>query len=265
MHRLILGFIAIALSITAAIAAGDGQAVGVNPSAKAGGTTLVVGADINVGDRVTTGNSGQVQILFSDQTKLVVGPSSSLLIEKYLLRGNGTADKLAVKALGGTFRFITGRSPKSAYQINTPTAAIAIRGTKFDFMVGGGQTLVMLYEGALTVCSGRSKCVDLSSRCQLAQVGGGAAKLFLRNDSARLPLASTFRYARFQTSLLSNFRISGAGNCLNIQSDQNAQSLVKDSGGYVDSGSGNQSTPTQNDPTTSTPPSTGSSFPTTTP
>ncbi|MEO5808302.1 FecR domain-containing protein [Devosia sp.] len=218
------------MAITAAIGAGgDGTAVGVDPDASSGSRTLVVGDDISVGDRVVTGRSGQVQILFSDQTRLVVGPSSSLLIEQYLMRNDGSAEKLAIKALGGTFRFITGHSAKSAYQINTPTAAIAIRGTKFDFLVTGDQTLVMLYEGALTACAPGGKCVALNKRCELSQTSRSIARLYLRPDPERIPLSQNFLYARFQTRLLRDFRITGAGNCVVQQVEVQPQSLVHSS------------------------------------
>ena len=85
-----------------AFAAKEGQAVGVDPDAMAQGAsgdrTLVVGADISVGERVVTGRAGQVQIIFADQTRLVVGPGSDLLIVAYLMRNSGTADRLAISS-----------------------------------------------------------------------------------------------------------------------------------------------------------------------
>ena len=57
-----------------------GKAVGVNPSAQnivANTTrTLKVGSEVAMGDKIVTGPSGQVQLVFNDDTHLVVGPSS---------------------------------------------------------------------------------------------------------------------------------------------------------------------------------------------
>jgi len=135
-----------------AVAAAEGTAVGVDPDAVArrgsADRTLVVGADISVGERIVTGPSGRVQVLFADQTRLVVGPGSALLIESYLMNGD-TADKFAINALAGTFRFISGNSPKSAYSIETPTAAIAVRGTKFDVSVAGDLAWIFAEGNAL--------------------------------------------------------------------------------------------------------------------
>src|SRR5687768_10914002 len=86
-----------------ALAAAAGSALGVDPAADAAlnneTRTLVVGSDIFIGDLVQTGPRGQVQIMFADNTELVVGPSSALLIEDYLLRNDGSAGKLAVDML----------------------------------------------------------------------------------------------------------------------------------------------------------------------
>jgi hypothetical protein len=217
----ILASLALVLALSnpsATLGAAEGTAVGVNPDAVArinrADRTLVVGADLSVGETVMTGPRGQVQIVFHDQTRLVVGPGSSLMIETYLLRGGNTAEKLTVNALAGTFRFISGRSPKSAYQIRTPTAAIGVRGTKFDIVVARGSTRVMLYEGALQICGGGQDCEQVTERCELGAAGSGGTRLYTRNDPDRLPLAADFYYARFQTPLISGFRVSGAAQCL---------------------------------------------------
>ncbi|PXA98887.1 hypothetical protein DMC47_05905 [Nostoc sp. 3335mG] len=217
MRRFLLGFV---LALCAGLAGpawpADGKAVGVDPDAVArlSGTDriLEVGADISLGEQVVTGPSGQVQVVFSDGTRLVVGPGSALLIESYLFNGN-TADKFAINALAGSFRFISGNSPKSAYSIRTPTASIAIRGTKFDFNVTRRRTDVLLYEGAVQLCAAGGDCAELVARCHLGSVDAGSASLLLPADPDHLPLSQQFRYARFQVPLLSDFRIAGATRC----------------------------------------------------
>ena len=79
--------------LSPAFAAGEGTAVGVNPDAMSrlgiDEKVLVVGADVSVGEKIITGPTGHVQLLFDDQTRLVVGPRSTLEIETYLLNGSG--------------------------------------------------------------------------------------------------------------------------------------------------------------------------------
>lgn len=208
----------LAASAPAALGAGEGTAVGVKPDAvarlNAQDRILEVGTDVSVGERIVTGPSGQVQIVFADDTRLVVGPGSSLVIETYLLASSNVAQKLTINALGGSFRFITGNSPKPAYSINTPTAAIAVRGTKFDFIVGSRGTGVMLYDGALQLCSPGANCVELAERCELGTAAGDGAELIARANPEHSPLTLQFRYARFQSPLLSDFRVSGASRCV---------------------------------------------------
>lgn len=200
-----------------AFAANEGTAVGVNPDAVAQINStdriLEVGADVSVGEMIVTGPKGQVQVVFDDNTRLVVGPRSALLIETYLMASSNTAQNLTINALAGSFRFITGNSPKPAYSIKTPTASIAVRGTEFDIIAEPGNTKVMLYEGALQICNPSGACQEVMRRCEVAMSRPDAVNLFVRNDPQRLPLSLEFRYARFQSPLLAPFHVSGAATC----------------------------------------------------
>lgn len=221
MKQMLLKYLlAMLLTATAplAFAANEGTAVGVRPDAVAqinsADRILKVGADVSVGELIITGTVGQVQIVFDDNTRVVVGPRSTLLIEAYLMASSNIAQQLTINALGGSFRFITGNSPKPAYSIKTPTAAIAVRGTEFDFVVAPRSTKVMLYDGALQVCSTGGACEQLTQSCEVALVTRSAADRFLRNNPARAPLSQEFRYAQFQSALLAPFRVNMPSRCV---------------------------------------------------
>jgi hypothetical protein len=96
---------------------------------------LLDGAPVAMGDLVQTGPRGQAQLQFEDDTRIVIGPNSNLVTESALFRADGTAERLAINALRGSFRFISGQSASTAYSIRTPTATLAVRGTTFDFTV----------------------------------------------------------------------------------------------------------------------------------
>ncbi|MEO8685396.1 MAG: FecR family protein [Devosia sp.] len=250
MRNLILAGLMLGLGAVMAptFASNEGTAVGVDPQAVARINTddrvLTVGDGISVGETLVTGPRGQVQIIFADDTHMVVGPNSALLIEKYLMRNDGTAEKLAVNALAGSFRFITGHSPKPAYQINTPTAAIAVRGTEFDILVLPNETRVMLYKGALQLCSS-GDCAQVTARCEVGVASSGQALLYTSKDPGRPPLAEEFRYARFQSVLMSPFRVTGASQCLQNASAPSSEQQSSES-----------NSPTNNSPPTTPPPST---------
>jgi hypothetical protein len=59
------------------------------PSASGPGGDRKLGANAAVfeNDKVTVGSSGNAQIILNDGTKLVVGPSSSLLLDKFVMKG----------------------------------------------------------------------------------------------------------------------------------------------------------------------------------
>lgn len=96
---------------------------------------LQQGQSVSLGDVITTGATGQVQLLFRDDTKIAIGANSELVIETILFDSPDTASNFTVNAVQGAFRFFSGKSEKSAYAIRTPKATMGIRGTVFDFTV----------------------------------------------------------------------------------------------------------------------------------
>jgi hypothetical protein len=204
-----------------AFADAAGVAKGVDPQADAlskGQTkTLVVGSDIFIGDKLTTGPEGLVQIVFADNTKLAVGPNSSLLIEDYLVRNNGSAGKFAVDMLGGSFRFITGTGPKSAYEITTPTGTIGVRGTIFDVFVDliTGQTWVMMYRGVTSLTNEDTKL--LNGLCHVGTIDLDETAIIGHadgiNGEERDDFKEHFIFSINQSQLLPEFRVPSATEC----------------------------------------------------
>ena len=146
----------------------SGVAVAVVQQAEANGRVLRQDAPVFSGDAIVTGPIGQAQVKFRDNTKLVVGPNSRLVIDAFIYSGNNTARKLSINALKGAFRFISGNSRHDAYNITTPTATIGVRGTQIDVNVSKG---VVIYSGAAEVCrrgSGSRNCVTIRGGCSLA-------------------------------------------------------------------------------------------------
>lgn len=228
MFKLVAGIAAfVLLAGTAGANAASGTAMGVDPAAEArlrGDTrTLVVGADVFIGDRIVTGPSGQVQILFDDRTELVVGPRSALVIEDYLLRDNGSAGRLAINALSGTFRFVTGTAPKDRYLITTPAGTIGVRGTSLDLYVAQAIHYLLQHHGATINCPlgvpiGHPSCVVADDECEYVVVQSSGAELVGHTDEItgeeRERLKGWFPYsAGEQRNLLRQFRISNAERC----------------------------------------------------
>ncbi|VAW00835.1 hypothetical protein MNBD_ALPHA08-661 [hydrothermal vent metagenome] len=200
------------LSVPAFAKSHAGKAVAVAGSATSSGQqgkrTLSTGSSVFQGDTITTGFTGRVQLLFSDNAKLVVGPRSRVKIDNYVLGRGKTVSSFAIQAARGTFRFISGNSKKSAYKISIKTATIGIRGTSFDF-ANAGRTKVVLYTGSVQVCIGGS-CQTLRNKCDLAQEAGD--RIIKATTAQLVPNAYrlTFPYIRGESSLLPAFRVNAA-------------------------------------------------------
>lgn len=107
---------------------------------------IVKGTEIKTNDKVETKN-GKVKIVFKDDTNVTVTESSSLVIDDFVYDPKSGAGKLGLKAAAGTVRYVSGsiaKDPKNV-KINTPTAAIAVRGTDFVMAVAEtGASMIML-------------------------------------------------------------------------------------------------------------------------
>ncbi len=177
----------------------------------------MVGTDISIGDTVITDARGIVQIRFLDNTELVVGPRSALVIKDFLLREDKSQGKMVLDALAGTFRFVTGIGPKDQYQINTPTGTLGVRGTAFDFYVEPLLTTVLAYEGEVIMCAEAASCATLKAACEVGQTDQGSSKVLGIGRSAEgidaRYFRRAFRFALSQSGLLPDFRIANARRC----------------------------------------------------
>lgn len=192
-----------------AVVAVQGRPTAAGPS---GSRPLSAGSDVFEGDTVTVGD-GNAQLQLDDGTKIVVGPSSRLVLQAYLRRNATSASKISVKALRGTFRFITGKSPKSAYNINTSNATIGIRGTGFDFRVNS-RTLLAVLEGAVRLRGRNGQAVNTKSGCGVAEAGPGGTKARELSGQAKTnALQNELPFITNQSSLRASFHLP-IKNCL---------------------------------------------------
>jgi hypothetical protein len=176
-------------------------------SGPGGARELERGSQLFEGDTIKASNGGNVQVVLNDGTRLVVGPASQLVLETYLLRNEKTASKVAVKALRGYFRFITGNSPKSAYSIKTANATVGIRGTGFDLRVRN-LTLAAVLIGGISLRGENQKAVNVPAGCGVAEAGRGStdAKVFEGRAKANR-LQQDFIFVLNQGSLLPPFQL----------------------------------------------------------
>jgi ferric-dicitrate binding protein FerR (iron transport regulator) len=195
----------------------SGTVVAVVPASEASGSAgrrmLVISGPVFQGDVISTAGAGEAQIRLDDNTKLVVGPNSRLVVDEYVYDSKTTAKKVSLSALRGAFRFITGSSRKSAYEITTPTATIGVRGTEFDFSVtSGGELNLALFSGEARICQPGRRCVVVSGACSVVVANRARPLRQLATDERRRILETRFPYVASQARLRQDFRVDSS-NC----------------------------------------------------
>ncbi|MFS8055290.1 FecR domain-containing protein [Rhizobium sp. BR 317] len=142
-----------------------GEAVLIKTEVSGASGPLAVDDPVHRDEQIRTSISGLGQFTFRDGTKLAVGAGSSVVIDKFVFDDSGAVKKLTINAAKGTFRWMSGNSNHSAYQIVTPAGTIGVRGTAVDFYVGSnGTTAVVLLNGAAQFC-GAGGCRQLKAQC----------------------------------------------------------------------------------------------------
>ena len=91
--------------------------------------------DIYHNELIETGDESSTEFVFLDETKLALGPNSSLVLDRFVFDPASDTGSFVMTATAGVFRFVSGKLPKKSYEIHTPTATIGIRGTVFTFVI----------------------------------------------------------------------------------------------------------------------------------
>ena len=138
-----------------------GVATAINPQARSfvpaqPERVLYVGTDVFADERVLTGPSGHIQLVFLDGTVLSVGPDSDLVINRFIYDPQTKTGELAVNAVRGVFRLVGGKISKtSAIEVRTPKVVMGLRGGIATITVRPDMPVqaIFLYGRDLTVTS----------------------------------------------------------------------------------------------------------------
>ena len=164
------------------MAVGDAQRIGASGQV----TPLSLGTQLSEQDRIITGKDAMVILIFSDQARVALRPDSELLIRRYKVDPSGAETELQLDLLRGTVRQISGRAAQKQperYRLNTPIAAIGVRGT--DFLAKSGEGLVEAYvhEGAIVVSPLAG--AGTSGEIPAANLGAGFGVQYSRADRSK--------------------------------------------------------------------------------
>lgn len=126
------------------------------------------GQRIRAGDQVETAAGGHVHIRFVDGGLVSVRPLSRLHIESY---SNGSPDSAAAikfRLEQGVMRSVTGQwgeANRDRFRLNTPIAAIGVKGTDFVVKVDGGNTFASVISGAIVMAPLDGACARSLGPC----------------------------------------------------------------------------------------------------
>lgn len=170
-HQIALAFVGILVAGSQAHAATPiGNTVNASTTVSASGRVLQKSSPVFLNDVVRTNATGLGQFIFDDGTKLAVGPSASLTVDKSIYKGKRSLQQTSIQATKGAFRYISGAFP--GHKVATPYGTIGIRGTAFDFTIRNGRVYIVLFRGAVSFCNGGT-CKTLKRSCEYLVGGGG--------------------------------------------------------------------------------------------
>jgi ferric-dicitrate binding protein FerR (iron transport regulator) len=143
MTALSLAFLLFALSslisaaqVWAQTVAGSISAISGSATITRGGATLPAanGTKVNVGDRLVTAASSNLTITLSDGSQIELSDSSTLTVDENTLDANGTRASTKLSLLNGLVKSLVRTTPGTPpnYEIHTPNAVAAARGTNYD-------------------------------------------------------------------------------------------------------------------------------------
>ncbi len=124
---------------------------------------LLRGDNVDAGQVVVTGSNGHVHLRMVDGAFVSVRPASRLRIEEYhydAVEPGKSRIKFSLEQ--GVARSITGRAGEAAkeiYRLNTPLAAIGIRGTDFVVQADNNVTRVVVQSGAIVMSPLNADCL----------------------------------------------------------------------------------------------------------
>lgn len=123
---------------------------------------LHTGDKVYAGDLLQTGSNGHVHVRTVDQGFLSVRPASRLFIEQYRYEAAQPASSsIRFRLEQGVMRSVTGKGGQAAkgnFRLNTPVAAIGIRGTDFSVYTDRSETRVSVQQGGVAVSPFTDTC-----------------------------------------------------------------------------------------------------------
>lgn len=133
------------------------------------------GGLVYVGERIVTGQNGYVQLKMVDEAFFSLKPGSVLTIEAYNLNPSiPSQERVRIFLEEGILRSKTGQigeRGKQRFRLNTPVAAVGVRGTDFSIRTTSALSQAVVREGGIAISPFSESCRATGfGACEGAQV-----------------------------------------------------------------------------------------------
>jgi ferric-dicitrate binding protein FerR (iron transport regulator) len=176
---------------------------------------IVKGDGVFEHEQISTDTKGTGQFELLDQTRLALGPGSSVKLDQFVYNADKKATAVVIEVGRGALRFISGKSDSRVYSIRTPAATLGVRGTAFDIYVApDGQMAVAMINGRVEICprGGACRMHDLVGRF-LRLTPAGAFSVHDRWDAAifgGVAFGAALPFLATQSMLMPGFRANNS-------------------------------------------------------
>src|SRR5262245_25749113 len=133
--RSVLG---IAMILVAGLKGASAQTVGtvtkVQKQAQVGSTPAAVGTPVNMNVVLSTGVDARLQNIFIDDTTLTLGENARVVVDRFVFNPDTSTGAMILNTSSAALRFSTGKIGQMRNKdvtVNTPFAALSVRGTEF--------------------------------------------------------------------------------------------------------------------------------------
>jgi hypothetical protein len=111
-----------------------------------------VGTVLYEGDRLSTAEGARLKLEFVDGSVVQLGAGTELALDWFLHAPEEQTQNVVLRASAGILRVIVQLVlPRSAYGVQTPTAAASVRGTDWILEATPGATAIVALAGAVAV------------------------------------------------------------------------------------------------------------------
>ena len=168
---------------------------------------ITAGMPLQVGDRLLTSLNGHIHVRFVDGAMVSLRPTSTLNIKEYRFDAQTPSNsEVRFELEQGVVRAISGQAAESAkdkFRLNTPLAAIGVKGTDFVVEASGSRVNAIVNQGAIVLAPFDAQC--------LASALGPCSTQFAKELTAALKgMALTYNMSLPSPQLLPMGQLKGS-------------------------------------------------------